>query len=145
MKRSDPPIIIIQEFEVPVAQVWKAITEHKQMLQWFFENIPEFKAEKGFHTQFNVKAPSRDFLHLWTIEEVLPNKKLVYRWRYQDLDGDSYVTFELIPIDVSKTQLILSVTIIEDFQEGIPEFSRESCLEGWQYFINESLKAYLDK
>jgi hypothetical protein len=33
----------------------------------------------------------------------------------------------------------------EDFMDGIPEFKRESGLAGWEYFLNKSLKDYLEK
>ena len=35
--------------------------------------------------------------------------------------------------------------IVESFPQDIPEFSRMSCLGGWTYFINQSLKEYLEK
>lgn len=143
MKTSEPPVIVTQNFTQSVETVWKAITEVSQMRQWFFDNIPDFKPEVGFQTQFNVKAPSRDFMHLWTITEVILNQKLVYNWKYQDLAGDSFVTFELTPIKEG-TELTLTTTVIEDFPDEIPEFKRESCVGGWNYFIKQQLVAYLN-
>ncbi len=32
-----------------------------------------------------------------------------------------------------------------DFPDDVPEFERESCLGGRQYFIGQALKAYLHK
>lgn len=143
MKTSEAPVIVTQNFTQSVETLWNAITEVSQMRQWFFDNIPDFKAEVGFKTEFNVKAPSRDFMHLWTITEVILNKKLVCNWKYQDLAGDSFVTFELTPIEEG-TQLILTTTVIEDFSDDIPEFKRESCVGGWNYFIKQQLVAYLN-
>ncbi len=143
MKTSEPPVIVTQNFTQSVETLWKAITEVTQMRQWFFDNIPDFKAEVGFKTEFNVKAPSRDFMHLWTITEVILNKKLVYNWKYQDLAGDSFVTFELTPI-TEGAQLTLTTTVTEDFSDDIPEFKRESCVGGWNYFIKQQLVAYLN-
>ena len=142
MKTSEPPIIVSQKFTPSIETVWKAITEASQMRQWFFDNIPDFKAEVGFQTQFNVKAPSRDFMHLWTVTEVIPQQKLVYNWKYEDLPGDSFVTFELTT-DNNETQLTLTTTIVEDFPDEIPEFARESCVGGWNYFIKEQLINFL--
>ncbi|MBL4887182.1 MAG: SRPBCC domain-containing protein, partial [Flavobacteriaceae bacterium] len=56
MKHTDPPIIAEQILNAPIGRVWKAITQVDQMHQWFFDNIPSFKAEVGFETQFNVKS-----------------------------------------------------------------------------------------
>ena len=143
MKTTDPPIIIEQLFNKPVDSVWQAITEHNQMIKWFFDNIPAFKPKVGFKTQFNVKAPSRDFLHLWEITEVKPQQKIVYSWKYQDTEGDSFVTFELIEVE-SNTKLRLTTKVIEDFDDDIPEFRYESGIAGWTYFIKEQLPKYLE-
>lgn len=142
MKTTDPPIIVEQIFNVPIIRVWKAITIKEEMVQWFFDNIPDFKAEVGFKTQFNIKAPSRDFLHLWEVVEVIPLKKIVINWKYEDCKGDSLVTMELEEANEG-TKLILTTEVIEDFDDTYPEFKRESCVGGWNYFIKERLSDYL--
>ena len=45
----------------------------------------------------------------------------------------------------SSTKLRLTHTVIENFEDNIPEFTRESGLQGWTYFIKESLVNFLDK
>lgn len=142
MKTTEAPVVVTQTFKKSIDTVWKAITEVDQMQQWFFDNIPDFKAEVGFQTQFNVKAPSRDFMHLWTITEVIPKQKLVYNWKYEGLAGDSFVSFEVIENN-NETQLTITATVVEDFSDDIPEFTRESCIGGWTYFIKEQLFRYL--
>ncbi|RIA09902.1 uncharacterized protein YndB with AHSA1/START domain [Flavobacteriaceae bacterium MAR_2010_72] len=142
MKTSDPPIFVEQVFNRPIDEVWEAITKPNQMKIWFFENIPDFKAKVGFKTRFNVQAPSRDFMHCWEIIEVIPNHKIVYKWSYEGLAGDSLVIFELVEIQ-NKTKLILTTKIIDDFDDSIPEFQPESCQNGWNYFIKERLANYL--
>lgn len=72
MKKGDAPIIVEQIYASPVVAVWKAITDIDQMRQWYFDNIPAFKPEVGFETQFNVQSQDRDFLHLWRVTEVIP-------------------------------------------------------------------------
>ena len=54
MRESFEPIVVEQAFDASKAAVWKAISEREQMIQWFFDNIPEFQAEVGFETQFDV-------------------------------------------------------------------------------------------
>ena len=143
MKITDSPVIVEQLFKKPVNLVWKAITELDQMRLWYFDNIPYFKAEIGFTTQFNVKAPSRDFLHIWEVTEVIPQKKITYNWTFKDYDGSGDVTFELFEQN-SQTLLRLTNIVIEDFDDAIPEFRRESCLAGWNYFIKDRLVSFIN-
>ena len=65
------------------------------MQLWFFNNIPSFEAKAGFKTQFNVQSENRNFMHLWTVVDVIPFKKIICNWKYQNIEGDSNVTFEL--------------------------------------------------
>jgi len=143
MKVTEPPVVVEEHFDLPIEVVWKAISDHSEMVQWYFDNIPDFKPNVGFKTQFNVKAPSRDFLHIWEITEVVPFEKLVYNWTYEELEGSADVYFELSNQGES-TKLRVTSKVISDFHDDIPEFKRESCLAGWQYFIGERLKTYLN-
>jgi len=142
MKTTEPPVIVTKIFDKPINDVWNAITIKEEMIQWFFDNIPDFKAQVGFKTQFNVQAPSRDFMHLWEVTEVIPQKKLVTNWKYEGLDGNSFVTMELEDLGM-QTKFTLTTKVMEDFDDSIPEFKRESCVGGWNYFINERLATYL--
>lgn len=143
MKKDDEPIVVEQTFDASIDAVWKAITEIDRMRQWYFENIPSFKPEVGFETQFNVQSQDRNFPHMWKVTEVVPGKMITYNWKYDNYPGDSFVTFELFEQD-NLTKLRLTVTILEDFPEDIPEFRRESCIGGWTYFIKERLKEFLE-
>lgn len=143
MQAKDPPIIVEQVFNTSRENIWRAITELDQMRQWFFNNIESFKPRPGFETQFNVRSGGRDFLHIWKLIEVIPQEKIIYNWKYKDYPGDSNVTFQLIKKG-NKTILKLMHDILEDFPNEIPEFSRESCSQGWNFFIQQSLKDYIN-
>jgi len=143
MKTTDEPIIVEQTFKASIETVWSAITEIDQMRQWFFDNIPSFKPEVGFETQFNVQSKSRNFLHMWKVTEVVPYKMIIYNWKYNGYPGDSFVVFELFE-ENKLTTLRLTTKIVENFPDDIPEFKRESCLGGWKFFIQKSLKEYLE-
>jgi uncharacterized protein YndB with AHSA1/START domain len=123
--------------------VWEAITRVDQMRRWFFDNIPAFEPEIGFTTQFEVSSGERVFPHIWTIIAVEPAHKITYNWRYDGYHGNSLVHFELTE-DNSKTVLTVTHETTADFPDDIPEFSRESCKGGWEYFIQERLKKYLE-
>lgn len=143
MKTSDNPIVVEQTFDASLDTVWKAITAIDLMRQWYFDNIPAFKPVVGFETRFNVQSGGRDFLHLWKVTEVVPRKRISYDWRFEGYSGDSSVAFELFNNGES-TSLKLTVTVRQDFPDDIPEFKRESCIDGWKYFIKERLKEYLE-
>lgn len=113
------------------------------MKAWYFENIEAYEPKVGFTTQFEVKVEDRTFTHQWKITKAIPNQKLTYNWKYKEYPGDSFVTFEIFE-ENGTTKLKLSVAIIEDFPSGIPEFSRESCIGGWNYFIDKNLKEYIE-
>ena len=134
--------VVTEIFDSPRQEVWKAITDHDQMIEWFFENIPNFRAEEGFHTKFLIENEGRQFTHLWTITEVIPDKKIVYDWRYKEYPGIGKVTFELSEKD-NQTLLTLTNEGLESFPNDIDEFKEESCRGGWNYFINQRLKAYI--
>ncbi|HMP31124.1 MAG TPA: SRPBCC domain-containing protein [Saprospiraceae bacterium] len=142
MKNTDLPIIVTQDFETNVEHLWKVITELDHMKQWFFDNIEEFQAIEGFETQFTITNNDRVFPHIWKITSVEKSKHITYNWRYGGYPGDSFVRFELLGNN-DRTLLQLSHTITEDFPSAIPEFSRMSCLNGWNYFIKQSLPAYI--
>jgi uncharacterized protein YndB with AHSA1/START domain len=144
MKTSDEPIIVEQSFNQSTEIVWNSITEIGQMRQWYFENIPAFKPVVGFETQFNVRSEERNFLHMWKVTEVQPMKMIKYSWEFEEYPGKSTAAFEILK-ENNQTKLRLTVEILEDFPDDIPEFKRESCIAGWEYFINIRLKEFLEK
>ncbi len=142
MRKGDPPVVVEQSFGASVETVWNAITDVDQMRRWYFENIPAFKPEIGFETQFTVQSQGRDFPHLWKVTEVVPLQKIEYNWKYDGYPGDSFVVFELFEQN-DLTKLRLTTRVVESFPEDIPEFKRESCMDGWTYLINQSLRDFL--
>ncbi|MCE4565689.1 SRPBCC domain-containing protein [Maribellus sp. CM-23] len=113
------------------------------MKQWYFDNIDSFRAEVGAKSRFEVQSGERTFTHLWVVTKVVPFECIQYNWKYAEYPGDSLVTFDLKK-DGNETLLVLTATFIEDFPGEIPEFKRESCVAGWQYFIQGRLKTYLE-
>jgi uncharacterized protein YndB with AHSA1/START domain len=144
MKITDEPIIVEQVFDTSIENVWKAITVLDKMKQWFFNNIPSFDPVVGFETRFIIQVEDRVFPHVWKLTEVIPMKKITYNWRYEGYLGCAIVIFELFE-NGNQIKLRLTSTTIESFPDNIPEFKRESGVEGWNYFIKKSLKQYLEK
>lgn len=142
MKITDPPVVVEQTFNAPKEKIWQAITDPVLMRQWFFDNIPDFKAEVGFTTRFDVHSGERTFPHLWRVSEVIANQKLSVNWKFGGYDGDSFVHFELFA-EKGQTTLRVTTEVVEDFDDAIPEFRRESSVAGWKYFIQDRLKEWI--
>ena len=131
-----------QDFNVSANELWRAITEHDQMIEWCFENIPDFEPIVGFRTQFDVCSGERVFSHIWTVTEVIRHQKIVYDWAYQAYKGKASLSLEVVDRGSTST-LLLSHEVLEDFEDNIPEFTIEACKGGWNYFIKERLLNYL--
>lgn len=144
MKATDPPVVVEQSYDAPIETVWKALTDIDWMRQWYFDNIPDFKAEVGFKTRFLVSNEGRSFPHMWKVTAVEPGRKIAYDWRFDGYPGDGFVVFDLSPRG-SATALRLTMTIRETFPDDIPEFRRESCIAGWDFFLKDRLKKFLER
>ena len=142
-KEINQSIIVEQNFNCSKIRVWEAITEPEQMKQWFFNNIPFFEPRVGFQTSFNVQSGDRNFNHIWKIMDVVPYKSIKYHWSYEEYKGEGIVTFDLIEKD-NQTILRLTNDGLESFPKDIPEFSRDSCRAGWEFFIRKNLREHLD-
>jgi uncharacterized protein YndB with AHSA1/START domain len=142
MKKNEPPVVVEQWFDCQPGKIWNAITRPDQMRQWFFENIPAFDPVRGFETRFDVHVEDRVFPHVWRLIKVIPRIGFTIDWSYSGYPGRAFVQFELFD-EGGKTRLKLTHEITEDFPDNIPEFTRESCLHGWTWFIKDSLKNYL--
>ena len=143
MKTGDELIIVEETFNSSVESVWSAITNIEEMQKWYFNNIPAFEPLAGFETKFNIQSENRNFLHIWKVTEVEPFKLIKYSWEFENITGKSISSFELFKQNNS-TMLRLTIDVLEDFPDDIPEFKRESCITGWNYFINGRLKEYLN-
>ncbi|HKR07029.1 MAG TPA: SRPBCC domain-containing protein [Bacteroidia bacterium] len=138
------PFVIERIFNVPAARIWKAITDKAEMKQWYFD-IAEFKPEVGFEFQFPGEGHNCEkYMHLCKITEVIPGKKLTYSWRYENYEGNSFVTFELFE-EGNSTRLKLTHTGLETFPVNNPDFAKESFAEGWTHLIGTSLKEFTEK
>ena len=141
---SNAPFVIEKIYNAPASKVWKAITDVKDMKQWYFD-LPDFKAEVGFEFTFTAGPEDKLYTHLCKVTEVVPGKKLTYTWRYEGYEGNSAVTFELFP-EGEKTRLKLTHTGLDTFPSAKdPNFARESFAAGWTDIIGRSLREFVEK
>ena len=143
MKTGDDLIVVEATYHCPSQALWYALTSKQEMDLWYFENIPDFRPEIGFTTRFAVESSGRVFTHCWEVIESIPFHRITYTWKYEEYEGDSLVSFQILPRD-SHSLLRLTVEVLEDFPGDIPEFDRESCIAGWNFFLGGRLREYLE-
>ena len=135
---------IERTFTVPITRAWKAITNKDEMKLWYFD-LPEFKPEVGCEFQFwGGPTEDRQYKHLCRVEEVIPNRKIAYSWKYEGYAGHTLVSFNLSENE-GQTTVTLTHEGLETFPEDEPDFARKNFEEGWSWIIGTSLKEYLEK
>lgn len=136
------PIIIEELFDAPVEKVWEAITNYDHMVNWYFDQLPNFRPEPGFKVSFVVENPPRTFTHNWEVQKVKEVKLISYTWNYDEYPGDSLLEMHLKNHNGGTHLKLMHFTTVP-FPSDIPEFERESGVMGWTYFIKERLASYL--
>jgi uncharacterized protein YndB with AHSA1/START domain len=134
-------VVVERSFDVPVARVWRALTEKEQMREWYFD-LKEFRAEVGFEFEFIVEHKGMTHHHLCKITEVVPEKKLAYTWRYNGQEGNSLVAFEL-SAEAGKTHLKLTHRGLASFPRT-PAYQSDNFRQGWNQIIGVSLPEFLE-
>jgi uncharacterized protein YndB with AHSA1/START domain len=137
------PLIIEAICTAPIEKIWSAITDKNEMKQWYF-SLADFKAVAGFEFRFTGGTPEKEYLHLCTVTEVVPGRKLTYSWRYEGYEGNSFVTFELFDEGV-RTKVKLVHAGLETFPKSNPDFATHNFAVGWTDIIGRSLKEYVEK
>jgi len=123
-------------------QVWKAITEKDEMRKWYFDLI-EFRPEVGFLFEFWGGAEDRQYLHKCEITEVIPFERLCYSWLYDGFDGESFVTFEIIP-QGEETLVRLTHEGLHTFPKENKDFDIKNFNGGWEAIIKDSLRNHVE-
>lgn len=144
MTADTRPIVVEETYTVDRAAVWAAITDPEQMSQWYFEPIASFRPEVGFETRFTVHSQGKDWVHLWRVTEVVPESRIAYAFDYAGYDGDASVLWELSDV-AGGTRLRLTHSGSETYPGDEPAFQREKGVAGWTYFLQESLKGFLEQ
>ena len=134
--------MVEETYPVPVQPLWEALTVRDVMVQWYFDTIEEFEPRVGFETRFMVSTGEREFPHVWKVTEVRPNERLCYDWSFENYDGDSNTVFELREVE-GGTRLRLTATVTRPFPADIPEFERQSGVDGWTFLLKTNLKTLL--
>ncbi|MDB5286091.1 MAG: hypothetical protein JWR05_1040 [Mucilaginibacter sp.] len=138
------PLIVERTLNAPASRVWQALTDNNKMKEWYFK-LESFEPHVGFEFQFYGQGSKGEkFLHLCRVTAVEPEKKLSYTWKYDGLQGNSEVSFELFP-EGDKTLVRITHTGLETFPQDSPDFATSSFSAGWNHILGTSLKEYVEK
>jgi uncharacterized protein YndB with AHSA1/START domain len=134
--------VIERTYNAPVSVVWHAITEPTAVREWFMP-FEGFRPEVGCDFTFTAQDPDNvSWVHLCTVKEVVPQKKIAYTWRYEGQPGDTLVTMELMP-EGDATHIKLTHSGLDTLPK-IPAFARENFAAGWTDLIGSLLKNYVE-
>ena len=139
---ENKPLIVERTYNANTQRVWKAIADRDHMEEWYFD-LEEFKPEVGFKFKFEGGPPEKSYLHLCKVTDVIEGRKIQYSWRYDQYPGNTLVTFELFP-EGDNTRVRLSHEGLETLPHDNPDFAKENFQEGWNSFIGEELKKFVE-
>jgi len=138
------PLIVERILNAHASRIWEALTDNSKMKEWYFK-LENFEPRVGYEFQFYGQGSTGEkFLHLCRITTVEPEKKLSYTWKYDGIEGNSEVSFELFP-EGDKTLVRITHTGLESFPQDHPDFAGSSFSAGWNHILGISLKEYVEK
>lgn len=132
-------VVVERIFDIPIADVWEALTDREQLKEWYFE-VSDFRPEAGFEFQFYGEHEGIRFLHKCTVIEVEQRRRLSYTWRYEGYPGQSLVTFDLVSEGTERTRLVLTHRGLDTFPADSPHFVVENFNAGWNGLIGQLLR-----
>ncbi len=139
------PVVMEKKLDFAIEKVWLAITDPERMRKWYFA-MDDFKPVAGFRFRFPGQGSrGESYMHLCTVTEVVPGRKLQYSWTYDGFPGYSLVTFLLTPLEDGGTHIRLTHHGLETFPKDLPDFARSSFTAGWKEIIGNMLPGYLQE
>ena len=116
------------------------------MKEWYFDFAEDFKLEPG--AVFEWKAgdtENNQWLHRGKMLEIITNQKLVHTWEYPGYSGTSTLSWNLLKIDDSTTNVTLIHEFSIPFDSTVAALKKENFEMGWNHIINISLQDYLNQ
>ena len=143
LREAPAPFVIERVFDAPADRVWQALTNKEEIRHWSFD-IAEFEPEEGFDFMFSGGKDGKEFIHFCRVTEVIPEKKLVYTWRYENVYGITHVTWELFP-EGKKTRLRLTHEGLEKLAHAGAPWARGNFEAGWNSIFDKGLRSWLQQ
>ena len=134
--------LMIKEFvyNVPVEQLWQALTHADQLKKWYFPQIQKFEPVVGYEIQFD--DDQQEYQKKWIVTKIIEGRTFSHSWAYQGYPGTSEVTFDLFANGHS-TKLRVTHTGLDSFAND-PHFYRERFDWGWDNLLGRNLKELLE-
>jgi uncharacterized protein YndB with AHSA1/START domain len=136
----DTPFVLEQKYQVPLEQVWRALTTEGQMRVWYFPQLQQFEPVVGFDFAFIDDGSL--YQKQWQVTQVEEGKRLAHSWAYSGYPGNSEVVFDLME-EGDTTKLVLTHTGLDSFPLD-SHFARQRFERGWQQILGSNLKQYLE-
>ncbi len=131
------------EYDVPVENVWKAITDPEAMKQWYFD-LPSFTSMIASSTELEkIEEIDTFYLDKCMAIEKIEGEKISYTWKYEVYPGNSLVTFELSGKG-KKTKLRFSHEGLETYPVSNPDIARDNIYSSWRYMLETAIKVFLE-
>ncbi len=137
-------IVMIEKLDAPLEKVWSALTEARELKQWYFD-IPDFSLDLNHVFNFYEPGGENKFHHQGEILEVIPREKLKYSWGYPEFTKDHTIVCWELKARGEHTLLTFTHKGLENFKHLGEGFSLSSFQGGWKAIIEDSLKTYLEK
>lgn len=135
---KNPDVLkITRKFSVPCELLYKAWTDPVQLQKWHAPGdmiVKEASADVVVGGQYKIMMASEKGSHtvIGEYKEVVPNKKLMYTWKWQDEEcgtkepNETLVTLDFIAIDENNSELHLM------HERFTSEESRIDHNKGWE-------------
>jgi uncharacterized protein YndB with AHSA1/START domain len=120
------------------AVVFKALTDEKELAQWFPNQGAILEARVGGAVEFKFLRPDgAEQTMQGRIVEIIPGIKLSYSWKFDSApDSNEVVAWTLEPADGGKTRVTLLHTGFKKPRQKDLE-SGMSLEAGWSHFISQ--------
>jgi uncharacterized protein YndB with AHSA1/START domain len=136
------PIIVTQLFNVPIAEVWNALTVEANLKKWYFP-VKNFELEVGKTFTFYESDTGSRFFHACTFLTIIPEKILEHTWTHpNDSKGTSVLKWEL-ESEENGTIVTLTHNGAENFADAGADFSVANFDMGWNAFLKTMLRNFL--
>jgi uncharacterized protein YndB with AHSA1/START domain len=137
---SDRSIVLTRELEAPPAQVFRALTDARELSRWWTTSAESDPRTGGaFAYVFEFADASRNHSYTGRYHDVTPEERMSYPW--QAGAGETTVDVRLRPCG-GGTELELVHSGWPDGAEG--DEAVEIHEGGWSFFL-DNLVAYLDR
>ena len=140
---TDTTLVLTRVFPAPAERIYAAWTNPEMLRQWFCPDsemiVPVAEVDAQAGGNYRIVMQNKDggtHSPSGTYEEVVPNKRLVFSWKWADSEVVTRVTIDLNEMSENETEMTLT-------HEGFPDSDmRDKHNGGWTGCL-DSLQRFL--